>query len=553
VKSTSKRANVKSKKNAGVAPKQAVASIAPGFSDPPNNFSSDPWRVVVLQFLGIWLLLLVLHFNALADPVYWDTILGSFHQAIWLKDNQFDHLEMCRTIPSYAMGGSKVYTNSLYPLVQAMLMAAIQNVTVFLVVNHLVELMFAAGIVTVLVALLRRRLQVLNVIFVAAVLFSFPMFHSMAATINMDLPACFFTLLAIWLYERKLLVAAVVALVVGVLIKQSVAVAILAFTIFSVIRIARLSDLKFLLLMMIPLALSFLGYFISFIEPKELAISEIQLTLSDWLLKPEVIWDRLAVLVMLVPDQTVLLGLSFLVSIIYGAVLLFNLARKCWKGPFQLSSLQAFVVEREIPLLCSAMIIGFTILYYAMNIILPRYLIWVFPVQLLLFAILLRRTPRILSTLCVLVVAFNVVNHSGYIYRLISPAPLNGFAMYLERSMEYRDDLICNQKMAKFAEEKLQECDVLTCWPFTHILADPSFGYVEKSLAVVSVNGPGLPALRVPHVSAWLKSPDRKPKPIVFISTMSNFFTPLQFDPQRHHLVQEIVHRNRRIYVFQEK
>ncbi len=40
--------------------------------------------------------------------------------------------------------------------------------------------------------------------------------------------------------------------------------------------------------------------------------------------------------------------------------------------------------------------------------------------------------------------------------------------MYLERSMEFRDDLICNQKMTEIAKEKLQGVDSVTCWPFTH-------------------------------------------------------------------------------------
>ncbi len=489
----------------------------------------------------------------MADPVYWDTILGSMHQAVWLDDNQIDHLKLCRTMPSYAMGGPKVYTNSLYPVFQALLMKVTPSVTVFLVINHLIQLLFAAGTIAVLYALLKPRLNRINGVLVAAVLFTFPMFHSMATTINMDLPACFFTLLAIWLYDKKFLAATVLALIMGVLVKQSVAIGVLAFTIFSIIRIARLVDFKFLGLMMIPLALSFVGFFVSFIEPKELAISEIQITVSEWLLKPATIWERLLVIFKYVPDQTILLGLSFWVSIIYGMVLLFNLSRQCWKGPFQFSRLQALVVERELPLLCSAMIIGFTINYYAMNIILPRYSIWVFPLELILFAILLQRTPRVFSTLCALLIVFNVANHSGFVYRLINPAPLNGFAMYLERSMEYRNDLICNREMAKFAEEKFQECDIITCWPFTHILAEPRFGYVQKPLAVVSVNGPGLPALHVPHISAWQNSPNRKIKPKVLITTVSNFFKPMQYNAELHRLVHVFEYRDRKIIVYQEK
>jgi hypothetical protein len=39
----------------------------------------------------------------------------------------------------------------------------------------------------------------------------------------------------------------------------------------------------------------------------------------------------------------------------------------------------------------------------------------------------------------------------------------------------------------------------------------------------------------------------------VFISTVSNFFGPIMFDPGRHNLVLRIDHRDRFIWVFQDK
>ena len=85
------------------------------------------------------------------------------------------------------------------------------------------------------------------------------------------------------------------------------------------------------------------------------------------------------------------------------------------------------------------------------------------------------------------------------------------------------------------------------------MLAAPEFGYVQKPLSVVSVKGAGLRALNVPHVSTWVKNRGAKLRPIVFITTTSNFFGPLRYNPQEHNLVSTIQHGDRIIVIYQEK
>jgi Dolichyl-phosphate-mannose-protein mannosyltransferase len=543
---------MKSKPKRSKAMQTRLLAVASGQG---RRFSvSVPSLSVTLQFVLLYVGLVVLHFSTLMDPVYWDTIIGSFHQAIWLKDNHLNQYELCRTMPASFFGGPKVYTISLYPLVQAVLMKILPNIPTLLLLNHLAEMAMSAGTVVILHAILRRVLNPWNAILVAGIWLSFPMFHTMVATINMDLPASFFTLLAVLLFIKNQRGWMVVALIVGVLTKQSVAVAIIAIMILTIVRIANRSQLKWSLLLVFPLVLACSNPIVGLIEPKELCGSESTMIVSDWLFHPSVIFDRIKVLFTFVPDQTVYLLAAFLGSIVYGFVSLFGLVKEGLKKvPNRIAHLQSYLGERELPLLCAAMIIGFTLLYYAISIILPRYTIWVMPYELILFAFLLRKTPKILATASIIVIAVNVVNHSGYLYRVVGPNNLQGYAMYLERSMEYRDDLICNQKMAEFAEKNLQECDILTCWPFTHKLAAPEFGYVKKPLSVVSINGLGLVALGVPHISTWQADPTRKPKPYVFISTYSNYFMPILFDPQKHRLIHQIVYKHRTIEIFQQK
>jgi hypothetical protein len=507
------------------------------------------------NFAIVFVLLLLIHYSSLAAPPYWDTILGSFHQAIWLKNNDFNQWELCRSMPSYTMGGPKVYTNSIYPMIQAVMMACIPNITVFLVLNHVVQLLLAALSIVVLHALFKSILNPRNAVLATGVWASFPMFHSMSATINMDLPVCFLTLLGVLMYLRKQYAAMLVAIVAAVLVKQSAAVAIIAISFLSLIRVSNRTELKYLLLLIFPLALSFSHVFIAwFIEPKELTVTEQTMKVSDWIFNPGAILERLWTLVWLVPDLTVLLVISFLASIIVGIVFLIRLGmRFSAKLKNQSTDIRGFIDQQEIPLLCSAIIVGFTLLYFSLGIILPRYAIWVFPYVIILIALLLKKFPRVFAVVSVIWICMNVANHSGALYRLVSPEPLHGFAMYLERSMEFQNDLVCNQKMAIEAEKNLKDFDVVTCWPFTHMLAAPEFGYLKTPLSVVSANGPGLPALNVPHASTWLQNRGPTPRPVVFISTISNFFMPLQFNPQIHNLAGRIEYEGRFINVFQEK
>lgn len=467
-------------------------------------------------------------------------------------------------MPASYFGGPKVYTTSIYPLVQAFLMKFSPSIPSFLLINHLAETAMSAGYVVILFALLKRILRPLNAFLLTAVFFTYPMFHSMAATINMDLPVGFFSLLAVWLYMKKQNSWMLAALVVAILIKQTAGIAVIAIAILSVLQISKRTDIKWILLLLIPLVIACANPIVGLIEPKELCGSESTLIVSDWLLNPKTIFDRVKTLFDFVPDQTVVLMLFFCISIVYGIVVLVHVARKVsLKSIRSIADLQTFVGQRELGLLCAALIIGFTLLYYSISIILPRYTIWVFPYVLILTAVLFRRVQMVLTIASVIFIGCNIINHTGYLYRLHTmnfnrlqqPHNLHGFAMYLERSMEFKDDMILNQKMVAFAEDQLQECDIITCWPYTHMLAAPEFGYVKKPLSVYSISGvnkTGLPALHVPHYTTWRANPE-KPKPLVFITTISNYFMAVQFNPQHHHLVHEIRYKDRVVHFYQQK
>jgi hypothetical protein len=211
-----------------------------------------------------------------------------------------------------------------------------------------------------------------------------------------------------------------------------------------------------------------------------------------------------------------------------------------------------YLLSREVTLLCSSLVFGFTILYLSINIILPRYIIWALPVCLVLVAIYFSKKLCIKHQILIIIplIAANLLNHEGALYPKISRPEFEGSGAHLERSMEYRADLIVNQRMATFAENELNEYYLVTGWPFTHILSSPEFGYIKHPLKVLDFNGMGLPALNIPSISRSSLPKFLRKKPYVLISTKNIWFSDLQFNPKRDHLLKEVNYENRSIHFF---
>lgn len=57
-----------------------------------------------------------------------------------------------------------------------------------------------------------------------------------------------------------------------------------------------------------------------------------------------------------------------------------------------------------------------------------------------------------------------------------------------ELNLNYRDRIEVNRQMAAYIENNHPSAQILTWWPLTHILSDPTLGYVRSSLNVGSIN-----------------------------------------------------------------
>ena len=62
---------------------------------------SYAWRL----FACVGLALFVYRFQTLTNPPYWDSVLGMFHEGLWLYENQFNYIELARGEVGYQAGG----------------------------------------------------------------------------------------------------------------------------------------------------------------------------------------------------------------------------------------------------------------------------------------------------------------------------------------------------------------------------------------------------------------------------------------------------------------
>ena len=209
--------------------------------------------------LAVFLYFLITKWEILFFPPFGDDITGPFAEAVWLFQNNFDYVGLAGQ-PTFVHGGAKVYLFSIYPSFLALGMKLIPNIKLFLLVSHLVALGLAAGVVTLfrffLLKFFNQRISLL----LAILLLSFPVFQAQAEAINMDMPALFFSMSAIYaLSQQKFLRSAFLAIVAVTIKMYSIFIGLTVFAVCLLFFLAQRDDRRrfgILLCGCIPLAVS---------------------------------------------------------------------------------------------------------------------------------------------------------------------------------------------------------------------------------------------------------------------------------------------------------
>ena len=167
-----------------------------------------------LKFAGaVFVYFLITKSEVLLFPPFGDDMTGPFTEGIWLCQNAFDYRLLSQQ-PTFIHGGAKVYLFSIYPTFLAAGMTLITNTKAFLFLNHLLSFGLAAGVVALFRSMALRSFSPRLSLLLSVLLMTFPVFQAQAESINMDMPALFFSMAAVHaLGERKFLRAGLCALV----------------------------------------------------------------------------------------------------------------------------------------------------------------------------------------------------------------------------------------------------------------------------------------------------------------------------------------------------
>ena len=185
-----------------------------------SNPATDS-RYARAVFVAVFLFLLLFRYQAITYPPYWDSILGIFHEAVWLAEHNFDYIKLAKEQPSYLEGGARVYFWTVFPGIQAILMKITPSPTAHFVVSHLLTYLLAAGLAMYFFKCCHRTLSVGQSALITIALVTCPLFLSQAYAINMEVMVIFFCMLGLWLCLQDRVLSAVCVLVLAFYTKSS--------------------------------------------------------------------------------------------------------------------------------------------------------------------------------------------------------------------------------------------------------------------------------------------------------------------------------------------
>jgi len=415
--------------------------------------------------LAVFAYLLVTKWQILFFPPYGDSASGPFAEAIWLYRHDFNYSELAKQ-PSFIQGGPKVYLISIYPTVMAFLMKVLPNAQWFMVINHL--LVFLQG--AVIIALFRQiNLRVFNErisLLLSMVLLALPLFQAQVEQINMEIPTLFMSMLAVYYLAKKQFGLTFIFAVLAALTKvYAIIVFGAVFCMGVLIAILEASG---------GARLKYLGWSLLSI----LAVGGI--TYADYIIfnvggdLPRVGlfegWQRLKLLNFVY---------YFLASV--GGFLTILIIDRFRSSN---TSFKEIFARHYIALIMFMVAGAWMIIFLNSGSFVARYALLVIPfIVFSLFYVVqyVIRWPQILSLgLCLLAFLFFLGSFGKF-----NKAKGSRIHAVLERNLEYRNDLLMHQKIARLLEKKYQGYTIGAPFTLAQKLALPELGYVSQQNKVV--------------------------------------------------------------------
>ncbi len=433
--------------------------------DPPVPLVAAKKIGTISVFAVCLISLLIINFNHIVDPPYWDSIFV-YSQAVWLKNHGFDVLELARQ-PGYEEGGPNINCTYVIVLGIGVLYKLFDPRSVFLIM-HFFNFFCTALLFSLFFTLLIQYISAAPAFIWCLAAASQPILSGQTAAIYLDLPLAAGTAAIIFSLYREKYVITLVACIFMYFVKPSIMILGLALFFFALIKAGMetwaipkskrkaLSPGFWLLLVPFP----------AYWALEKIRSSSMPTTLHFDLLATNFryLWNGC-------PDLIIISVVVVVLSLMY----------TIRKYP----SIAADGFERNrcyLILLLVVFISGFWVsLILYLNPLYRYTTFMIFPLFCVLALLASVFDTRRTTALALGLIAFNILNQWG----ALLPAPptsLRRSGETLERSREYLVDLRANQTICHTIETDFPDRNIVAKYPYIQMLTIPELGYVGKSL-----------------------------------------------------------------------
>ena len=418
--------------------------------------------------LCVFIYLLFAKFEILFFPPYGDSVSGPFVEAMWLSRHNFDYARLSQET-LFIRGGPKVYLFSLYPTFIALLMKFVPWGKAFLAVNHLIIFAMSAIVCAIFREILRRLYNARVALFLTFLFLSLPLMQSQVEQLNMEMPILFFLMIAFYAVSRKDITRAVIFSTLASLVKVYALYAGVAVFFAGIFLYLTDKDhqgsRKTLFLSLLSLALAFLGAYGLL-----------------YVLNPGGTVDKVGLFQGLHLMRKFPVSYFYLISLVLFFVIF--LREKTAEAKGLLEKMVIFIHNNYIVTFMVLVTAGWFALFSTSAWIPPRYTLILLPSLIISVFYAVDRfmgNDKKKEKMLIAVIIFSLVSSFGFVYK---PIEIEDHAV-VERSLEYRNDLVLHMKIAKTLEHKYSALTIAAPFTLAQMLAFPEIGFVQKKLDVM--------------------------------------------------------------------
>lgn len=408
--------------------------------------------------LIIFFFLLITKWEVLFFPPYGDAIGGPFAEALWLFEHNFDYVGLFHQ-PTFTVGGPRVYFFSIYPGFLALTLKVISWTQAFLVFHHLLTFALTAGIIAMAREYSRRLFDPVLAMLVALTLLALPLFQSQSEAINMEMPVAFFVMWSAYAFSMKrwgqgAVFAAIAATVKGLgVIACGCAVIILCVAAF---RARGLKEkLKFLSLALIPAITG------AFIVGAKFLFNDTHV--QQGMVQLDAGWPSL---------KKEFIFYLFILALVLFLLQIIRLVRTKRKPDVWVAGILFLYAAGWFALFLN---------FYAVS---PRYRVTLYPFLVICaaYAVVLVFKSKVAQRIVavIIMVAACLLSYGRFYGR-----SADNDHVLLERSLEYRNDLMLNRRLIAVAQERYSDQLIVAPFTIAQALAIPQLGYVQRKLKIM--------------------------------------------------------------------